>query len=101
MTRELHDARERIAAATGCDVRSAALPLGRYDRAVLAALKKAGYSSVATSDRRLAAARAWLQHRFSATSTDTPEALKQSVEEAAKPINRLAAGAKGLVKRWR
>jgi peptidoglycan/xylan/chitin deacetylase (PgdA/CDA1 family) len=101
MARELHDARERIAAATGCDVRSAALPLGRYDRAVLAALKKAGYSSVATSDRRLSVAGSWLQHRFSATATDTPGALKQTVEEAAKPMNRLTAGAKGLVKRWR
>ena len=101
MARELHEARVRIAAATGYDVRSAALPLGRYDRAVLAALKKAGYSSVATSDRRLSAEGSWLQHRFSATATDTPGVLKQTVEEAAKPMNRLAAKARGLVKRWR
>ena len=83
------------------DVQSAALPLGRYDRAVLAALKKARYASVATSDRRLSAEGSWLQHRFSATATDTPGALKQTVVEAAKPMNRVAAGAKGLVKRWR
>jgi peptidoglycan/xylan/chitin deacetylase (PgdA/CDA1 family) len=101
MTRELHDARERIAAAIGCDVQSAALPLGRYDRAVLTALKKAGYSSVATSDRKLSTEGSWLQHRFSARATDTPAALKQTVEEAAKPMNRLVAGAKGLAKRWR
>jgi peptidoglycan/xylan/chitin deacetylase (PgdA/CDA1 family) len=101
MARELHDARERIAAATGCDVQSAALPLGRYDRAVLAALKNAGYSSVATSDRRLSVEGSWLQHRFSATAMDTPETLKQTVQDAAKRVNRLAADAKGLVKRWR
>src|SRR5699024_7169464 len=61
--RELVDARERLSEAAGAPVLDAALPLGRYDRATLGHLRRLGYRSVHTSDRRRAREGAWLQPR--------------------------------------
>src|SRR6185437_10254670 len=63
--RELVEARQRIADVSGVDVGEAALPLGQYDRKLLTDLKRLGYRSVHTSDRRAARAGRWLQPRFS------------------------------------
>lgn len=69
--REFVAARERIETAAGMPVTEAALPLGRYDRAVLRRLRAAGYRAVYTSDRFPARAGGWLQARYSVTADDT------------------------------
>lgn len=99
--RELLEARDRISAVAERPVDRAALPLGQYDRRVLARLRAAGYREVCTSDRRPARPGAWLQPRYSVTGTDTIDSLRASVLSPRPARERLAREAVGLVKRWR
>jgi len=75
--RELHDARLALADASGGTVDEAALPLGRYDRRLLGQLRRHGYRRVYTSDRLPARPGAWLQPRYSITSVDTVETVRE------------------------
>ncbi|HEX6872231.1 MAG TPA: polysaccharide deacetylase family protein [Micromonosporaceae bacterium] len=93
-------ARERLAGVVGEPVDEAACPLGQYDRAVLAALRREGYRRVYTSDRRPANPDAWLQARYSVRREDTAAGLRAIVFDRS-PLTRARAGAAGLVKRWR
>lgn len=98
--RELVEAREAIAAASGATVTVAALPLGRYDRRLLGRLRSAGYRTVYTSDRFPARERSWLQPRYSVTATDTVESVRAYLTH--RPGLRDARNAAvSLVKRWR
>jgi peptidoglycan/xylan/chitin deacetylase (PgdA/CDA1 family) len=73
-------ARSVLADASGGDIEDAALPLGRFDRRVLSALKAQGYRTVYSSDRLPARKGAWLQGRFSVTKDDTRESVRTIVE---------------------
>lgn len=77
--RELLDAREALAEASGGQIEDAALPLGRYDRRLLRRLTTAGYRTVFTSDRFPARAGAWLQARYSVTTGDTAETIRSVI----------------------
>lgn len=77
---EFIEARTALAEASGGDVDKAALPLGRFDRSVLASLRKHGYRAVYSSDRLPARPNAWLQGRFSITQQDTPESVRAIIE---------------------
>lgn len=77
--RELLDARRVLSDASSGPIEKAALPLGRYDRAVLERLKKAGYATVYTSDRMPARESSWLQARYSVTATDTIENVRMII----------------------
>lgn len=68
---ELVEAREMLSEATGRPVTDAALPLGCYDRRLLADLRRQGYQRIYTSDRAPTKETAWLQPRFSVTAADT------------------------------
>jgi peptidoglycan/xylan/chitin deacetylase (PgdA/CDA1 family) len=98
---ELVDARDRLAEVVGQPVDTAALPLGQYDRHVLAALRRYGYRRVFTSDRRNARHNAWLQPRYSVRRGDTPDSLRAQVFTATPLARRVRAAAIGTVKRWR
>ena len=74
--REFVDARSVLEDASGAEIDSAACPLGRYDRASLQGLKRAGYQAVYTSDRFPARATSWLQARYSITADDTIDSVK-------------------------
>ena len=73
---ELVEARDTIAEVAGTVVTEAALPLGLYDRRVLADLRRHGYRRVFTSDRARASESAWLSPRYSVVSTDTGESVR-------------------------
>jgi len=73
--RELDDARRVLEAAAGVVISDIALPLGQYDRALLARLREAGYARVFTSDRYPARKRSWLQPRYSLGAADTRESV--------------------------
>jgi peptidoglycan/xylan/chitin deacetylase (PgdA/CDA1 family) len=73
--REIVDARAALAEASNGEVIDAALPLGRYDRQVLARLKRSGYRRVFTSDRMPARPDSWLQPRYSVSAWDTAESI--------------------------
>lgn len=98
--RELVEARAVIAEIVG-DVTDAALPRGQYDRTTLSWLRRLGYRTVHTSDRRPAAAGAWLQPRFSVLYDDTPQTLARRVLAGRPPHERAALELKGLLKRVR
>ena len=98
---ELVDAREQLAAVTGKPVTEAACPLGQYDRTTLNALRRLGYATVYTSDRRPAVPGKWMQPRFSVYSGSTPESVRAAVLRSAAATARVRAAAAGVVKRWR
>ncbi|MFF0816096.1 polysaccharide deacetylase family protein [Rhodococcus sp. NPDC003318] len=99
--RELIVARQWIAEASGAPVDEVALPLGLYDRALLAHLRAQGYTAVHTSDRRAARAGAWLQPRFSVRSNDTAESLRAEVLTVPPPVRRVTQSVRGVLKRLR
>lgn len=72
---ELVEARDRIAEAASRPVAAAALPLGRYDRALLTELRRLGYARVYSSDALPAREDAWLQPRTSVEAGTDPAAL--------------------------
>ena len=105
-TQELHgeltSARESIAAAAGKPVDQAACPLGSYDRRVLNAVRRHGYSRVYTVDGLPAKSGAWLQSRYTIRADGSPH----DIELRARPSNSKSFSAavqagKSLVKRWR
>jgi peptidoglycan/xylan/chitin deacetylase (PgdA/CDA1 family) len=98
---ELVDARAVIAEAAGSPVDAAALPLGQYDRAVLAALRKLDYRVVYSSDARRARAGAWFQPRYSVRTGDTPQAVRETVLAPPRGFERLRGHLTGIAKRWR
>lgn len=101
----LHDelvvARKRLAAVCGARVDLAACPLGRYDRRLLADLRRLGYTRVFTSDRRAGRPGAWLQPRFSVRREDTPASLRAEVLPRPTLLNRSKLTAIGIAKRLR
>jgi peptidoglycan/xylan/chitin deacetylase (PgdA/CDA1 family) len=98
---ELVEARERIGEASGAPVAEAACPLGRYDRRLLADLRRLGYTRVYTSDRRRARPGAWLQPRYSVRSGDDEASVRRMVTEAPSAIEGVHRAAVGLAKRVR
>ncbi|HOZ57554.1 MAG TPA: polysaccharide deacetylase family protein [Nakamurella multipartita] len=99
--RELVQARQRIAEVAGTDILEAALPLGQYDRKLLADLKGLGYRAVHTSDRRAARRGRWIQPRFSVTRVDTVQSLRDSALKPPPLTKSLELSVKGVLKRLR
>lgn len=99
--RELEEARDRIGEVIGLPVTEAALPLGRYDRALLGELRRRGYRAVHTSDRRRAREGAWLQPRFSIRSHDTVETVRRDFLAPQPLTTRLERTLVTTAKRWR
>jgi peptidoglycan/xylan/chitin deacetylase (PgdA/CDA1 family) len=98
---ELVTARDRIAEVIGRPVTEAACPLGRYDRRLLADLRRLGYARVHTSDRMTAKAAAVVQPRFSIRADDTVEGLRAEVRRSARFGPGTVLAAKELLKRLR
>jgi peptidoglycan/xylan/chitin deacetylase (PgdA/CDA1 family) len=99
--RELVEARDRLEEVTGRTVDQAALPLGRYDRRVLAHLRAVGYRHVHTSDRAWAREGAWLQPRFSILSSDTVDTVRRHILTRPSWGRRAERTAARMVKRLR
>lgn len=99
--RELVEARQRLEAVVDGPVAEAALPLGRYDRRLLGQVRRCGYRSLHTSDRRWARDGAWLQPRFSVRGVDTVTSLRSDVLTPAPLVRRARLGASGVVKSLR
>ena len=76
---ELVEARDILSETAGRPVTEAALPLGSYDRRLLADLRRQGYRRIYTSDRAHAGEAAWLQPRYSVTAADTVQSVHQTM----------------------
>ncbi|GAA1995029.1 polysaccharide deacetylase family protein [Catenulispora subtropica] len=98
---ELRAARERIAAATGRPVDTAACPFGAYDRGVLKALRAAGYRTVFTSDARPAREGSWLQPRYSVETDDTAASVRTRMLAPRSAAERVVDRGVLMVKAWR
>ena len=98
---ELETARDMIAEVVDAPVETAALPLGRYDRTVLGTLRRLGYHTVYSSDRRVAQPHGWLQPRFSVRRGDTAASFRADVLRRPSLKQTLRATAVGAIKRWR
>jgi peptidoglycan/xylan/chitin deacetylase (PgdA/CDA1 family) len=101
LARELDTARRRLEAICGRPVTTAAIPFGRYDRRVLAALRRHGYTRAYTSDGGPARAGAWLLPRSSLQRTDGPDELARLLTRGDSVRTLATRGAKTAVKRWR
>jgi peptidoglycan/xylan/chitin deacetylase (PgdA/CDA1 family) len=99
--RELIEARERIAETVGRRVDEAALPMGQYDRRLLADLRRLGYSAVHTSERMPAVDGAWLQPRFSVHANDTVVSIERRALSDPLRARRAWVVAKNRLKRLR
>jgi peptidoglycan/xylan/chitin deacetylase (PgdA/CDA1 family) len=98
---ELSAARSIIAEAADQAVTSAACPFGAYDRSVLTALRRHGYSRVFTSDRRRARRGDWLQPRYSIRRDDTVVTVREDILAPRTLRERLRGEMVGRVKALR
>ncbi len=98
---ELTIARSVIAEAAAEPVTSAACPFGAYDRRVLAALRRHGYTRIFTSDRRRARRGDWLQPRYSIRRDDTVRTVREDILAPRPAHERLRGGVVGWVKACR
>ena len=95
---ELVEARDALTEVTGQPVVEAAMPLGMYDRRVLADLRRHGYERVFTSDQAASRADAWLQPRFSVTRSDTAASVRHGMLSRPPLVQRTERRVAQLVK---
>ena len=94
---ELVAAKEALQRVLDAPVTDAACPFGAYDRRVLAALRRAGYRHVFTSDRGAARRGEWLQARNTIHAGDDGG----TVQGVLTSRDSLGRRAKLTAKRWR
>lgn len=99
LRREIPDAKDRIEQALGAAVDDAACPFGAYDRRSLAALRRAGFRRVCTSDGGWANQASVVQPRTSVRADHTVADLDHAMERP-KFLPGASRRLKGLVKRW-
>jgi len=95
---ESRDALEQIA---GAQVDEAACPFGSYDRRALAALRRAGFARVYTSDRGPSRPSQWLQARTTVHAGDDQAAIERMLVPELGAVATFARSARLFVKRWR
>jgi len=99
--RELIEARACIAEVVGRPVDEAAMPMGIYDRRLLADLKRLDYKVVHTTDRMPGTEGSWLQPRFSILADDTVESVQGGALTDLPRLRRAWMAAKSSLKRLR
>jgi peptidoglycan/xylan/chitin deacetylase (PgdA/CDA1 family) len=97
---ELVAARDMLVEASEGPINEAALPLGRYDRSLLRALRRLGYEKAFSSDRAPACPQSWLQSRYSIQSDDTVHTLR-AILAGPSARESLTTHTKILIKRFR
>lgn len=98
---ELAGSRATLEALLGQPVRSAACPYGSYNRRVLAALRRAGYEQVYTSDGGSARRNEWLSARNTIARRHTMEDVEATLSPPAAGAKALLRMLKRTIKRWR
>jgi peptidoglycan/xylan/chitin deacetylase (PgdA/CDA1 family) len=103
---ELHEeltvATDAIADAAGQPVRQVACPFGSYDRRVLNAIRRHGFSRVYTVDGGPARNDAWLQSRRTVRADDTAADIERRARQPrGRSLPAAVRTAKSFAKRWR
>ncbi len=99
---ELADAAEMIASVSGRPVREIACPFGSYDRRVLGAIRRHGFTRVYSVDGGRSPGTAWLQSRHTIRSHDTPADIAR-LADASKGtrVSHAVRSGKSVLKRLR
>lgn len=97
---EIFESRRQLEAHIGERLTSAACPFGAYDRRVLGALRRAGFTRVFSSDGGYASPQAWFQPRNTLTSGSDAGTIDRIARQSWGLSGRLRR-AKILVKRCR
>lgn len=97
---ELATSKEALEAICGVPVRSAAIPFGRYNAAVLRALREAGYAVAYSSDGGSATAAAFLHPRTSLRRDTTDSILENILSGTMPPWKRLRRFAGMAARAW-
>lgn len=91
-----------IASVSGAPVREASCPFGSYDRRVLRALRRHGFSRVYTVDEGHARSNAWLQTRYTVRRSDSPADIERLACASRTSLLASAVGfGKTMIKRLR
>jgi peptidoglycan/xylan/chitin deacetylase (PgdA/CDA1 family) len=99
---ELGEATRAIADAAGLPVREVAFPFGSYDRRVLSAVRRHGFSRAYTVDGGPARSDAWLQSRYTIRATDSPADIERLAHSpGGGMLPSIMRRGKSFVKRWR
>ena len=99
---ELSDAAAEIAAAAGRPVSQVACPFGSYNRRVLSAIRRYGFSRVYTVDGGTATSDAWLQPRYTVRVGDSPADIERRIlSPRGGPLPAAVRRVKSMAKRWR
>jgi peptidoglycan/xylan/chitin deacetylase (PgdA/CDA1 family) len=98
---ELVAARRRLEDIVQRPVTEAACPFGAYDRRVLGALRRAGYTHVYTSDRGSARRDGWLQARNTVLHAADAGIMGEIQALDGSPARTLKRRARQVAKRWR
>jgi peptidoglycan/xylan/chitin deacetylase (PgdA/CDA1 family) len=97
---ELNSSKAMLERICGEPVRSAAIPFGRYNAAVLAALRTAGYTAAYSSDGGSMETTAFLRPRTSIRRDTTDVALHGILSGRASAWRRLRRRTAMTIKRW-
>src|SRR5580700_1096582 len=99
---ELTGAADIIAKASGQPVRQVACPFGSYDRRVLSAIGRCGFTRVYTVDGGSARRDAWIQPRYTVRAADTPADIERRARSPrGSTVDAALRQAKFFAKRWR
>ena len=99
---ELAGAANDIAKATRQPIRQVACPFGSYDRRVLNAIRKCGFTRVYTVDGGSAKPGAWLQSRYTVRASDTPADIERRARSPrGNTIPAAVREVKSFAKQWR
>lgn len=99
---ELSGAADEIAAASGQPVSQVACPFGSYNRRVLSAIRRHGFSRVYTVDGGSAMSDAWLQARYTVRADDSPAGIERRIlSPHGGSLPTAVRTAKSFAKRWR
>lgn len=97
---EVAQSQMAISAACGRPVTAAALPFGAYDRRALAALRRAEYAAVYSSDPGMSRAGTWFRRRWSWVASRDFD-IATIVRTSRHPRHRMVSGLKHWVKALR
>lgn len=98
---ELETSRRILAEGCGIPLDEAACPFGSYDRKVLAALKRAGYRRVYTSDGGFSGGDGWLVPRTTVTRRMSLQHVRKLLDQGPGRLKQWEIHAKRLCKRLR
>jgi peptidoglycan/xylan/chitin deacetylase (PgdA/CDA1 family) len=101
LRKELGDAKHSLEQMIGKSVTEAACPFGSYNRRVLRAVRKFGFTRIYTSDDLPAFQGSWVQSRYTIVRTQDLSHIKRMVNYAPQGIARIWPRIKAKLKQWR